>query len=240
MLDTEPLESFSHSVVFVFEATRMRVSNRSAPVIEYTTQTTIGGCSGSSASHIKEIPFNQESELSRVGDQRAACVVFTAAWLDRIRHYAHSGEARIDHMRHRGTLEDIAGRQQIYRNHEINNPRTPYNILFSPTFRNYSLQLSPARVLDIVSDEDQAMETMANTLREANSSHVLVVVRANGDNHAIATHSTGNKLHVFDPNHGEYSFRSDIGTVKESMREIIQAYSSRFPVPEIHVLPARS
>ncbi|WP_080271767.1 YopT-type cysteine protease domain-containing protein [Pseudomonas syringae] len=218
----------------------MRVSNTPQPAIEHTTQTTIGGCSSSSAAGIKEIPFNQENELSRVGDQRAACVVFTAAWLDRIRHYPHTGENRIDHLRHRSTLENVATRQQTYRNHEINNPRTPYNTLFSPTFRDYSLRLSPAHVLDIISDENQAMDTMASTLREANSSHILVIVRANGDNHAIATHCTGRKLHVFDPNHGEYSFKADTGTIKESMRDIIQAYSSRFPVPEIHVLPTRS
>ncbi|WP_412770601.1 YopT-type cysteine protease domain-containing protein, partial [Ralstonia solanacearum] len=29
-------------------------------------------------------------------------------------------------------------------------------------------------------------------------------MRTNGDNHAIATHQSGNHVHVFDPNHGEY------------------------------------
>ncbi|KPW54392.1 MULTISPECIES: YopT-type cysteine protease domain-containing protein [Pseudomonas syringae group] len=218
----------------------MRVSNTLQPAVEHTTQATIGGCSSSTASRIKEIPFKQADELARVGDQRAACVVLTAAWLDRVRHHSQPAEARIDHMRHRATLEQVAERQQTYRNHEINNPRTPYEILFSPTFRDYSLRLSNARILDIMSDEEQAMGSMANTLRDPNSSHVLVIVRMNGDNHAIATHCTGNKLHVFDPNHGEYSFKADTGTVEENMRDIIQAYSSRFPVPEIHILPVRS
>ncbi|WP_235809933.1 YopT-type cysteine protease domain-containing protein [Pseudomonas syringae group genomosp. 3] len=81
---------------------------------------------------------------------------------------------------------------------------------------------------------------MASTLREANSSHILVIVRANGDNYSIATHCTGRKSHVFDPNHGEYCFKAGTGTIKESMRNIIQAYSSRFPVPEVYVLLTRS
>ncbi len=40
----EPLESFSHSVVFFFEATCKRVSNCSTPVIEHNTQHVLLAC----------------------------------------------------------------------------------------------------------------------------------------------------------------------------------------------------
>nr|AAD47205.1 unknown [Pseudomonas savastanoi pv. phaseolicola] len=91
----------------------MRVSNTLQPAVEHTTQATIGGCSSSTASRIKEIPFKQADELARVGDQRAACVVLTAAWLDRVHHHSQPAEARIDHMRPWNKLLSVSRRTVI-------------------------------------------------------------------------------------------------------------------------------
>lgn len=144
----------------------------------------------------------------------------------------------MEHFSQLQTLEGISAQQQGYRQHElaIRGQGRPYSEWFAPAFQHYGVRLGADVVVDVISHEEQAMQTLANMFAQANASHVVVIMRINGDNHAIATHQSGNHVHVFDPNHGEYRLRH--AELKDGLRSIIQAYSDRFPVPELRVLPA--
>lgn len=218
------------------------VHHVSSPGLRLRAKLPVGGACASAPSdrsqRVGHAPFEQASALAQVGELRAACVVFSAAWLHSITNESMTDHGRMEHFTQVHTLEGISAQQQGYRQHElaIRGQGRPYSEWFAPAFQHYGVRLGADVVVDVMSHEEQAMQTLANMFAQANSSHVFVIMRTNGDNHAIATHQSGNHVHVFDPNHGEYRLRHS--ELKDGLRSIIQAYSSRFPVPELRVLPA--
>ncbi len=218
------------------------VHHVSSPGLRLRAKLPVGGACASAPSdrsqRVSHAPFEQASALAQVGELRAACVVFSAAWLHSIANVSLTNHGRMEHFTQVETLEGISAQQRGYRQHElaIRGQGRPYSEWFAPAFQHYGVGLGTDVVVDVMSHEEQAMQNLANMFAQANSSHVFVIMRTNGDNHAIATHQSGNHVHVFDPNHGEYRLRRS--ELKDGLRSIIQAYSSRFPVPELRVIPA--
>ncbi|MCV9877408.1 YopT-type cysteine protease domain-containing protein [Brenneria izbisi] len=204
----------------------------------YTPQETVGGCTTSQSREVRNAPFDQTSELSRVGDLRSGCVVFSAAWLDRIKNYNGEADSRMNYLRRVEVLQTVDTLQRSYRNREVNNRGSSFENLFQPTFQRFDLNLTNRGFMNVIGNEDGAMRNLANYLSEPGESHVLVLIRTNGDHHAIATHQEAGKLYIFDPNEGESTVNSRESTVKSTLRNIIQNYSYRVPVPEVHLLRA--
>lgn len=198
----------------------------------------VGGASSSRASG--HVPFNQVEALQQASEQRAACVPFSAAWLDQTSNSSRNARGRMEFLSRADTVSRISDLQSSYRTRElaIRSRSSQFSEWFQPTFSEFGITLGNDRVLDVISEEDRTMRELASSLSERGSSHIMVIRRTNGDDHAIAAHQSGNSVRIFDPNHGEYKFRRS--ELSDGLRSVIQAYSSRVPVPEVRLIRASS
>ena len=203
---------------------------------------TVGGCAVSKPSVTESADtravFAQQEELAKVGDLQKGCVVFSAVWLDRIRNYSGEPGSRINHLSRIEVLENVDNLQRCYQRREEQNRKSAFDDLFQPTFNHFGMNLTNRGFMDVISSQDSALTNLAHHLSESGKSHVLVLIRMDGDHHAIATHQEAGRLHIFDPNSGESVMSARDREVKQALQDIIQNYSYRVPLPEVHLLQA--
>lgn len=168
----------------------------------------------------------------------AACVPYSAAWLHQISNKSGDASSRMNFLSQDSTVTSITTLQQSYRAHEleIRGHASQFTARFQPTFDNFGISLRGETVFDVSAVEDSTMNEIAAALSEKNSSHVIVIRRTDGDDHLIAFHQSGSSVKLFDPNNGEFKLKKS--EVANGIRNVINAYSQRVPVPELRVIKA--
>lgn len=168
----------------------------------------------------------------------AACVPYSALWLHQISNKSGDASSRMNFLSQDSTVTSITTLQQSYRAYEleVRGRASQFTDRFQPTFDNFGISLRGETVFDVSAVEDSTMNEIAAALSEKNSSHVIVIRRTDGDDHLIAIHQSGSSVKLFDPNNGEFKLKKS--EVANAIRNVINAYSQRVPVPELRLIKA--
>lgn len=185
--------------------------------------------------------FDQLEALERFErGHPGACAIYSTMWLKQIGDCPSDSAAARTRFLEDATA-DVIARQREYadrvdeanqRSYEVEDP-------FYATIR--SLGVRPGAednlLIDIIGDEEGAMNEIANVLSSRNSSNLLWLARpddSSASGHIVASHAHGDRVALFDPNLGEFRARRD--EIPAVMRAIIGASSTDVPIPDVMIV----
>ncbi|GEM_PF-6199564 len=183
--------------------------------------------------------FDQASVLSRHDpDHLGACVIYSLLWMNDIASAHGTAASRMARLEH--STPEVLSLHQDYMDRVDYSNQDPYH-REDPLLQTAQVQgIGPAgntMAVDILSDEDAAMEEISGILSRPGSSHLLWLGNLGSGNHAIAAHAADGRCILFDANLGE--FRLTPSEVPMVMREIVARNSLHYAIPEILIMPMR-
>ncbi|WP_082814573.1 YopT-type cysteine protease domain-containing protein [Collimonas fungivorans] len=188
-------------------------------------------------------PFVQGDILEHEAPGHAgACVIYSFLWMNKIAKQSGNASSRMNSLSQSTT--EVLQLHQEYANRVFQCNNDPDNQEDPLIQTARALGVSPAGntiAVDILTDEEAAMTSLSEILNRPGTSNIIWLGNVDpnsASNHLIASHATGGRVVLFDPNMGE--FRLKLSEVPVVMREIVARSSMHFAVPELFILPMRA